>query len=115
MGSSFLLLCLRYMNLLTLKERRVRAQDRPLAPLPHHNGSRTSTFLPPALSPTNRQRSATILFTLLPRIGILRTSPFGHSRKLDFHFTEFSEVRIQRILGSPPVMTSAKPAPLFRR
>jgi hypothetical protein len=26
-------------------------------------------------------------------IGILRTSPFGDSRKLDFHFTEFSEVR----------------------
>src|SRR5215204_7520634 len=32
--------------------------------------------------------------------GILRTSPFGDSRKLDFHFTEFSEVRIQGILGS---------------
>ena len=30
---------------------------------------------------------------------ILRTSPFGDSPKLDFHFTEFSEVRIQEILG----------------
>src|SRR5215213_10277970 len=61
------------MNLLTLKER-VRAQDRPLAPLPHHNGSRTSTFLPPPLSPTNRQRGATLLFTEVPRSGILRRS-----------------------------------------
>jgi hypothetical protein len=41
------------------------------------------------------------LFTGVRGIGILRTSPFGDSRKLDFHFTEFSEVRIQTILGSP--------------
>src|SRR5215208_3311397 len=36
----------------------------------------------------------------LPRTPFWRSSPFGDSRKLDFHFTEFSEVRIQRILGS---------------
>src|SRR5215218_3820438 len=58
------------MNLLTLKER-VSAQDRPLAPLPHHNGNRTSTFLPPPQSPTNRQRGATLLFTQVRGIGIL--------------------------------------------
>src|SRR5215208_7213787 len=33
------------------------------------------------------------LCTEVRGIGILRTSPFGHSRKLDFHFTEFYEVR----------------------
>src|SRR5918993_269874 len=33
------------------------------------------------------------LFTQRRRRGILRTSPFGDSRKLDFYFTEFSEVR----------------------
>jgi hypothetical protein len=33
------------------------------------------------------------LCTEVRGIGILRTSPFGRSRKLDFHFTEFSEVR----------------------
>src|SRR5215211_9232292 len=67
------------MNLLTLKER-VRAQDRQLAPLPHHNGSRTSPFLPPPLSPTNRQRGATLLFTEVPRSGILRSSAGELSR-----------------------------------
>src|SRR5215208_837752 len=54
------------MNLPALKER-VRAQVRQMAPLPHHNPSRTSTSLPPALSPTNRQRSATLLFTRVRR------------------------------------------------
>jgi hypothetical protein len=42
------------------------------------------------------------LFTRVRGIGIARTSPFGDSRKLDFHFTEFYEVRIHRILGSWP-------------
>ena len=72
-GSSFLSLSLRYMNLPPLKVR-VRAQDRQLAPLPHHNGSRTSTSLPPPLSPTNRQRSATLLFTQVPSKEILGSS-----------------------------------------
>jgi hypothetical protein len=31
---------------------------------------------------------------------ILRTSPFGHSAKLDFHFTEFYEVRLRNVLES---------------
>jgi hypothetical protein len=35
------------------------------------------------------------LFTGMRGIGILRTSPFGDSPKLDFGFTEFSEVRLQ--------------------
>src|SRR5215216_2908199 len=80
------------MSLLTLKER-VRAQDRPLAPLPHHNGSRTSTFLPLPLSPTNRQRGATLLFTskCLQRLAmsLVRESLwsdgclFGRSQKED--------------------------------
>src|SRR5215213_4166056 len=67
------------MNLLTLKER-VRAQDRQLAPLPHHNGSRTSPFLPPPLSTTNRQRGATHLFTEVHRSGILRSLAVELSR-----------------------------------
>src|SRR5215208_6645965 len=46
------------------------------------------------------QLVSNVLFTGVRGIGILRTSPFGHSRKLAFHFTEFSEVRIQGILGS---------------
>jgi hypothetical protein len=33
------------------------------------------------------------LFTGVRGIDFLRTSPFGDSRKLDFHFTEFSKVR----------------------
>jgi hypothetical protein len=33
------------------------------------------------------------LFTEVRGIRILRTSPFGDSRKLDFHFTAFWEVR----------------------
>jgi hypothetical protein len=33
------------------------------------------------------------LFTEVRGRGSLRTSPFGDSRKLDFHFTEFSKVR----------------------
>jgi hypothetical protein len=33
------------------------------------------------------------LFTGVRGIGILRTSPSGHSRKFSFHFTEFCEVR----------------------
>jgi hypothetical protein len=36
----------------------------------------------------------------LPRTPFWRSSHSGHSRKLDFHFTEFSEVRIHRILRS---------------
>jgi hypothetical protein len=41
----------------------------------------TSTLLSASIHPT------------LENFEILRTSPFGHSRKLDFHFTEFSKVR----------------------
>src|SRR5215217_2048270 len=48
------------------------------------------------------------LFTGVRGIGILRTSPSGHSRKLDSHFTEFSEVRLLRILGSSHNSRSTK-------
>ena len=43
----------------------------------------------------------------LPRNQIRRSSHSGYSRKLDFHFTEFSEVRIQRILGSSAVFAAS--------
>src|SRR5215218_10274160 len=39
------------------------------------------------------RRVITPLFTGVRGIGILRTSPFGDSPKLDFRFTEFSEVQ----------------------
>jgi hypothetical protein len=38
------------------------------------------------------------LFTQVRGIGILRTSPFTISPKLNFHFTEFSEVRDRLVL-----------------
>src|SRR5215217_9409923 len=38
------------------------------------------------------------LFTLVRGRRILRTSPFGDSRKLDFHFTEFSAPLCQAAL-----------------
>jgi hypothetical protein len=52
------------------------------------------------------------LFTQVRGIGILRTSPFGYSRKLDFHFTEFSEVRSQQPPPAPnsPPQRLAPPA-----
>ena len=34
------------------------------------------------------------LFTRVRGIGFLRTSPFGDSQKLNFRFTEFSEVHL---------------------
>jgi hypothetical protein len=42
----------------------------------------------------SRQRTPAVgvlrsLFTGVLRIGILRTSPFGHSRKFNFRFTAF--------------------------
>ena len=52
------------------------------------------------------------LFTQVRRIVILRTSPFGHSRKLDFHFTEFSEVGQGFIGDSSPSASVAESADL---
>jgi hypothetical protein len=42
---------------------------------------------------TQRRPGLQALFTRLRGRGILRTSPFGHSRKLNFRFPEFYEVR----------------------
>src|SRR5215212_10725484 len=54
----------------------------------------------PLRSVLGRFGSSYPLFTLVRGRGILRTSPFGDSRKLDFPFTEFYEVRSKGILRS---------------
>jgi hypothetical protein len=46
------------------------------------------------------------LFTEVPRIEILRTSPFGHSPK--FALTAFSEV-VQEFIGNSSPMASMRP------
>jgi hypothetical protein len=55
---------------------------------------------PPATTPENYQFRA-LTFALLPRGKLIHRSAWKkNSPKLDFRFTEFSEVRILGILGN---------------
>ena len=42
------------------------------------------------------------LFTRVRGRDILRTSPFGDSRKLNFRFHDFCELRLYGVLGNSP-------------